>query len=111
VIDLDALIELVADSTATSEDGDHLLVLSYYPRFIRMEGSLRSAQQASAMLGTGEWGSVVPTCGVEDCIQPDHMEQADLTLVAHQATRTKLADLYRKARSRGLVAAQTSYGG
>ena len=107
--DIDALIELVSTSTATSEEGEHL-VQTDYSKFIRLEGSLRSAQQASGYLATGEWGSVVPTCGYGECIHPDHMEAADLVMVA-QANVVSLADLYRKAKNRGLITAQTSYAG
>ena len=69
-----------------------------------------AAQQASGYLRTGEWGSVVPTCGVQDCIHPGHMEATDMVMVA-QATTATLADLYRKAKSRGLVTARTEYAG
>jgi hypothetical protein len=111
MVDLDALIELVSTSTATSEDGSHLVQMDY-TKFIRSDGALRSAQQASGYLATGEWGSVTPSCQVEDCIQPDHMEAADLAMVADHATRAvSLADLYRKAKGRGLLTARTSYGG
>lgn len=109
MIDLDALIELVSGSTATSESGDHL-VQTDHSKFIRLDGSLRSAQQASGYLATGEWSSVVPTCGVEDCIHPEHMEAADMVMVA-QANVASLADLYRKAKSRGLITPQTAYAG
>jgi hypothetical protein len=109
MFDYDALIELVSTSTATSEDGEHLVQMDY-SKFIRSEGSLRSAQQASGYLSTGEWGTAIPTCGAADCIHPDHMEAADLVMVA-QANTTTLADLYRKAKSRGLVTPQTAYAG
>jgi hypothetical protein len=38
------------------------------------------------------------------------MEAVELVMVA-QASAVSLADLYRKAKGRGLVTAQTSYGG
>jgi hypothetical protein len=110
MIDLDELIELVSDTTATSEDGDHLVQM-YYTKFIRSDGALRSAQQASGYLATGEWGSATPTCGAPECIHPDHMEAADLAMVANHTTAVNLADLYRKAKGRGLLTPQTSYGG
>ena len=109
MIDLDALIELVSSSTATSENGQHL-VQTDHAHFVRMDGQLRSAHAASGYLATGEWGSVVPTCGVEDCIHPEHMEAADMVMVA-QANVASLADLYRKAKSRGLITPQTAYAG
>jgi hypothetical protein len=112
VIDVDELIELVSSETATSEDGEHLVVRSFYSKFIRMDGALRSAQQASGFMATGEWGTASPACGVDDCIRPDHMEAADLALVhQHSARAVSLADLYRKAKGRGLLTARTSYGG
>ena len=109
MFDIDALIELVSTSTATSEDGDNLVQMDY-SKFIRMDGQLRSIQQASGYLATGEWGTAVPTCGVADCIHPDHMEAAELVMV-QQANAVSLADLYRKAKSRGLVTARTEYAG
>jgi hypothetical protein len=109
MFDIDALIELVSTSTATSEDGEHLVQMDY-SKFIRSEGSLRSAQQASGYLATGEWGTATPTCGAHECIHPNHMEAVELVMVA-QASAVSLADLYRKAKGRGLVTAQTSYGG
>ena len=109
MVDIDALIELVSTSTATSEDGMHLVQMDY-SKFIRSEGSLRSAQQASGYLATGEWGTAVPTCGAPECIHPEHMETAELVMVA-QSNAVSLADLYRKAKNRGLVTARTEYAG
>ncbi|MGV0949445.1 MAG: hypothetical protein ACOYB3_02145 [Azonexus sp.] len=110
MFDLESLIELVSTSTATSEDGNHLVQMDY-SKFIRSEGSLRSAQQASGYLATGEWGTAIPTCGEQECIHPDHMEEAGLALVAQHTQAVSLADLYRKAKSRGLVTARTEYAG
>lgn len=109
------LIEQVAEATATTGDGEHLIQMDY-TKFIRSEGRTTSVQQASGYLATGEWVSVGSTCGNADCCRPDHLttlvqakEANDLRLVAtHAAT---LADLYRRARSRGLVAARSEYGG
>ena len=109
MFDIEALIELVSTSTATSEDGNHLVQMDY-SKFIRSEGSLRSAQQASGYLSTGEWGTAIPTCGAQDCIHPDHMETAELVMVA-QASAVSLADLYRKAKARGLITTRTEYAG
>ena len=109
MLDLDSLIELVAGSTATSEDGVHLVQMDQ-SKFIRSEGKVRSAQQASGFLSTGEWDPVAPTCGVEHCVLPTHLEEAELVMVA-QASAPTLASLYRKAKSRGLITTQFAYGG
>lgn len=110
------LIRQVAEVTATSADGDHL-VQTYYPDLIRSDGSLVSVQQASGYLQVGDWEPVSPTCGELECVRPDHLaeahivkEQEDLQLVASHAV--SLADLYRKGRKAGLLTAQSSgYGG
>lgn len=109
MIDLEALPTFVAGSTATSEDGSHLVQMDQQ-KFIRIEGVLRSVQQASGYLGTEEWEAVAPTCGVEHCVLPAHLEQTEMLLVA-QASKPTLASLYRKAKSRGLITAQPAYGG
>ena len=111
------LIEQVSTATATSEDGDHLLVHSYQSEFIRLGGKVVSVQQASGWLQMEDWEPVSPTCGVVECVRPDHLdhahivkEQEDLQLVANQAVN--LADLYRAGRKKGLLTAQsTGYGG
>ena len=110
------IISQLADWTVTSEDGDHL-VQTYYPKFIHSDEDIRSFQQASGYLQMGDWEPVSPTCGVAECVRPDHLdhahivkEQEDLQLVANQAVN--LADLYRAGRKKGLLTAQsTGYGG
>jgi hypothetical protein len=109
------LIEQVSEATATSEDGDHVVVL-YQSNFIRSEEGLKSVQQASGRLQLGEWEPVAATCGLPECCRPDHLVEAhlakdeeDLQLVAAHAI--SLADLYRKGRSRGLLTARSEYGG
>jgi hypothetical protein len=115
-VNLDQLIEQVSNATVTSEDGDHLVHM-YQSQFIHSEGVLKSVQQASGFLQMGDWESVSPTCGVVECVRPDHLDHAhivkeeeDLQLVASHAV--SLADLYRQGRKRGLLTAQsTGYGG
>jgi hypothetical protein len=110
----DQIRSQLAEATATDESGDHLVRL-YQGQFILSEEGPRSLQQASAWLSEGEWvDEVVTTCGLDECLRPDHIlsqaaakDAADLRLVAQQAV--SLADLYRKARSRGLTAPATSY--
>lgn len=107
----------ISQVTATSEDGDHLLVRSDYSDLIHSDGAPRSIQQASGYLQMGDWTPVLPTCGEAGCCRPDHLaeahiakEQEDLQLVASHAV--SLADLYRKGRKAGLLTAQsTGYGG
>jgi hypothetical protein len=107
----------ISQVTATSEDGEHLLVRSDYSNLIRLEGRIVTVQQASGALQMGDWESVLPTCGVVECVRPDHLDHAtvvkdeqDLQLVASHAV--SLADLYRKGRKAGLLTAQsTGYGG
>jgi hypothetical protein len=114
---IDQLIIAVADHSVTSEDGDHLLVHSYYPDLIHSDGRVVTCQQASGYLQVLDWEPVSPTCGVVECVRPDHLDHAtvvkdeqDLQLVAAHAV--SLADLYRAGRKRGLLTAQsTGYGG
>jgi hypothetical protein len=111
MIDMGTLLEQVSESTATSEDGDHLVQM-YYPQFIHSEGKIRTLQQASNYLDTGEWVSVVATCTVQECCLPSHLDEAANLLVAQHSQAVSLADLYKKGRSRGLLTAQsTGYGG
>jgi hypothetical protein len=110
------LIEFIAQATATSVDGEHLVQMDYSD-LIRLEGHHEPVQQASGRLQLGEWEPVAATCGEPDCCRPDHLapaeeakEQEDLQLVASHAV--SLADLYRKGRKAGLLTAQSSgYGG
>lgn len=113
---LEHLIEGVAESTVTTEDGEHLVVRMDYSNLIYSEGDLKSPQQASGYLQLGEWEPVAATCGLPECCRPDHLVEAhiakdeeDLQLVAAHAV--SLADLYRKGRSRGLLTVRTEYGG
>lgn len=104
------LIEQVAEATVTTEDGDHLVQM-YQSNLIRSSEGLVPAQRASGFLTTGEWSPVVSTCDIAECCRPDHLEEQSLALVTQHHTAVTLADLYRKARSRGLVTARTEYGG
>jgi len=107
---LDQLVIAVAEHTATTEDGEHLVVLSYYPDLIHSDGRVVSAQQASGYLQVGDWSPVLSTCGNADCCRPDHLEERANQLVAAHAV--SLADLYRAGRKRGLLTAHTAgYGG
>jgi len=110
------LIEQVSEVTVTTEDGDHLVQM-YQADLILSERKIVSVQQASGWLQMGNWEPVSPTCGVVECVRPDHLdhahivkEQEDLQLVATQAV--SLADLYRAGRKKGLITAKTTgYGG
>jgi hypothetical protein len=113
VIDDGTITGQLAEASATSEDGEHL-VQTDYSKFIYLEGVLMSCQQASAYLQLGEWTNVLTTCGEPDCLL--HLttltaakEEEDIALVTRHAV--SLADLYRAGRSRGLLAARTEYGG
>ena len=113
---VDTLISQLSLTTATTEDGDHL-VHSYQMDLIHMGGKIVTSQQASGYLQMGDWSPVVSTCGIADCCRPDHLDHAtvvkdeqDLQLVAAHAV--SLADLYRAGRKKGLLTAQsTGYGG
>jgi len=111
------LAEQLAEATCTTEDGDHVVVQKDYSDLIRLYDRVVSPQQASGYLQVGDWEPVAATCGVIECVRPDHLdhahivkEQEDLQLVASHAV--SLADLYRKGRKAGLLTAQsTGYGG
>jgi hypothetical protein len=109
------LIEQVSETSATSEDGHHLVHM-YYPDLIRSTADSGPARRALWQVDKGEWvHDLEPTCGQQDCILPDHTrpldkDEADLVLVQSHNTVT-LAELYRKGKSRGLLTARTEYGG
>lgn len=109
--EVDELLTAVAEATTTTEDGEHLVVRMDYINLIRSSEGLVPVQRASGYLATGEWSHVVSTCGIEDCCRLDHLEEQGLALVTQHHQAVTLADLYRKARSRGLVTARTEYGG
>lgn len=112
----DQLYLQLAELTATSEDGQHLLMLVPDLQVLTEDGP-RPAQQATWYLGAGQWDdSVTTTCGQQDCVLSDHVttaslakDEEDLELV--QRTSVSLATLYRKAKSRGLLSPRTEYGG
>lgn len=112
----DQLIMQLAELTATSEDGQHLLVLVPDLQVLTEDGP-RPAQQATWYLSAGQWDdTVTTTCGHTDCALEAHVttaslakDEEDLELV--QRTSVSLATLYRKAKNRGLLVARTEYGG
>lgn len=119
-ITIEQVATQLAEATATSEDGDHLVQMDYHQFILSSEGA-RTCQQASAYLGEGEWAQATyVTCGVPDCVRPEHVtgsaakaqaakDAADLELVHAHTQAVTLADLYRKAKKRGLVAPARDY--
>lgn len=112
----DQLLMQLAEGTATSEDGRHLFPV--YPEYMVLTGDgPRPAQQATWYLGAGQWDdSTTTTCGVQDCVLPDHVTTASLAkddedLALVQRSNQTLATLYRKAKNRGLLSPRTEYGG
>jgi len=108
------LIEQVSETSATSEDGHHLVHL-YYSDLIHSTADAGPARRAMWQLAKGEWITDLESgCEEQDCILPDHTrimnkDESDLALV--QSHTQTLAELYRKGKSRGLLTARTDYGG
>lgn len=110
------VLDQLAEGSATSESGDHLLWVDPTMMILTEDGP-RPAQQATWYLGAGQWDdTVTTTCGAPDCVLPAHVttaslvkDEEDLALV--ERTSVSLATLYRKAKNRGLLAARTEYGG
>jgi len=109
--DLDLIQSQLAEITATSEDGDHLVLLDQVD-IIRLSGEVVPAQQASGYLGLGEWEgshpcSTDPTCVLWTHVTTvaDPMSETELDKLVNRASRPTLATLYKNARSKGLVPA------
>lgn len=113
--DLELIQSQLAEITATSEDGEHLVVLSDYLNLIRSDGTIVSPQQASGYLGLGEWEGSHPCTADPTCVLWTHvttvsvpMTEEEEDLLVAQASRPSLATLYRQARATGLVPATPS---
>lgn len=113
-MDLRQVIEQLSEVTATSDDGDHLVLL-YQVQIIHSDGQIASPRQAAAYLATGEWEGSHPCMQEAECIHPAHVSpvrvtEEQLDQMVSRATRPSLATLYKKARSQGLVPASTGTG-
>lgn len=112
----DQIASQLAEVTATTEDGDHLVQTDYSIFILSSEGS-RSAQQASAYLVEGEWSDkTYSTCIQPDCLRhitgdeakAQAVKDAELEQMVH-STSTTLADLFRAAKKKGLLAPRQEY--
>lgn len=111
VPDLELIQSQLAEITATSEDGEHLVQMDQVD-LIRSDGTTVTAQQASGYLEMGEWEgshpcSTDPTCVLWTHVTTvtDPMSEAELDTLVSRASRPTLAALYKNARSKGLVPA------
>lgn len=114
VPDLELIQSQLSEVTATSEDGEHLVLL-YQVDLIRSDGTIVPAQQASGYLGLGEWEGSHPCTADPTCVLWTHvttvsvpMTEEEEDLLVAQASRPSLATLYRQARATGLVPATPS---
>jgi hypothetical protein len=109
----------LAEVTATSEDGDHLILIDKVDIVLtQRHGGIRSAKDASAYLDVGEWVTTHSCSTVEDCILWSHVSDPVATVVddtedeedqqVRKASRPSLATLYKRARQTGLVPASTA---
>ena len=117
ITDAELLVQ-VAEGTATSMDGDHLIWLEPEMWVLTKEGATLP-RQAVRYLDVGQWDTVLwVTCDQHDCVRPDHIvdaagykkhqEEQDLVLV-QQDSQLTLAALYKKAKSKGLVTSTSAY--
>lgn len=112
-VSTDEIVRQLAEGTATDEAG--CLVWLDPSVLVLTEDGPRPAQQASGYLALGEWREdLATTCGSGLCVHPGHIttasaakDAADLELV--QRTSVTLADLYRKAKNKGLLMAAREY--
>ena len=108
--DLESLQSQLAEVTATSLNGDHLVLLDQVD-IIRTTGEVVSAQQASAYLQVGEWEGSQPCRTVAGCVHPEHVTSVthvaedEIDTLVRKASRPSLATLYKQARATGLVPA------
>lgn len=110
------ILDQLAEVTATTEDGDHLVQTDYSIFILSSEGS-RTAQQASAWAHEGEWSDkTYSTCIQPDCLRhitgdaakAQAVKDAELEQMVH-STSTTLADLFRAAKKKGLLAPRQEY--
>jgi hypothetical protein len=103
-----SIISQLADITATSEDGAHLILVDRVD-IVLPTREVVSPKAASAYLYVGEW-TPTPTCSDSDCILPAHaasvtpVTEDEEDAMVRKASRPSLATLYKKARDKGLVA-------
>lgn len=106
----DSIVRQLAEVTATSLNGDHLVLLDQVD-LIRSDGEVVSAQQASGYLQMGEWEGSQPCRTVAGCVHPEHVVPAtpvaedEIDQLVSKASRPSLATLYKQARATGLVPA------
>lgn len=115
----DFIAAQIAQVTATSEDGEHLIQLEQIDVILTdRQGRLATAREASAFLHVGEWGTSHPCATDPDCVLWSHVSdlpakvtaptvtEEELDTLVRKASRPTLASLYKKARSTGLVSPQ-----
>lgn len=126
----DEIVTQLAAITATSEDGEHLLVVE--PAALVLlnleKPTVVSLNDAAAFLIVGGWSSSHSCSEHKDCVRPEHVAdppapaevevEATVTplredeedALVRAASRPTLASLYKNARSKGLVPASPASG-
>ena len=111
--DVDTIVRQLSEVTATSEDGDHLLLIEQVD-ILLTDGGVVSANTAAAYLNVAEWGGSHPCAGRQDCVLPSHVSDSvtvtpitedEVDQLVIKASRPSLAQLYKNARGKGLVPA------
>lgn len=114
----DSIVAQLAEVTATSEDGEHLLLLEPGASIILpdMEGRIATAIAAISYLHVGDWDASHPCAVDRDCVLWSHVSDLPATVappteeevdaLVRKASRPSLASLYKNARGKGLVAPQ-----
>jgi hypothetical protein len=125
----ESIASQLAEITATSEDGEHLLLMEPNVRIILsdMHGMSGHPREAAAYLSVGEWGAEHLCPGHMDCVLWSHVSDAPMSdppatveaevlseaeedQLVRKASRPTLASLYKGARAKGLVPASPASG-
>ena len=122
--DQESIASQLAEITATSYDGEHLLLMENVTIVVsQMQGGITDPRAASAYLQVGQWGVSHPCSVHPDCILGSHVTDAPVSdppvkvvpiteaeedQLVKRASRPSLASLYKRARSTGLVSPSPS---
>jgi hypothetical protein len=107
-----SIVDQLAEVTATSWDGDHLIQLDRVD-IVLDTLEVVSVIAASAYLSVGRWDATHPCSSHVDCVLPAHVSDPAATVgpdedeedqLVRRASRPSLATLYKRARQTGLVA-------
>lgn len=118
-MDKDTLFIQLSKVTTTRFDNGKLHRVRTVPDVkVQTPDGPRTPEQVAWFLEHDAWeDDVISTCGIEFCashirlggVESGTLDEDDKVLEMVQRTSVTLADLYRKGRARGVIAAQTGY--